>query len=53
MATLVDKYMVLNVPFNATKEQIIKAYRTLARKHHPDKNLGKEEEAADKFRAVR
>jgi len=28
---------VLGVPANATREQVRAAYRSLARKHHPDK----------------
>ena len=33
-----DYYSVLNVPKTATKEEIQKSYRTLARKFHPDVN---------------
>ena len=37
-----DYYKTLGVPRNATKEDIKKAYRTLAHKYHPDKAGGDE-----------
>lgn len=45
-----DYYEVLNVPKNATKEEIKKAYRRLALKHHPDRN--KSPEAGEKFKEI-
>ena len=38
-------YQILDVHWKATDTEIKKAYRTLAMKHHPDKNNAKEAEA--------
>ncbi|MFT3822954.1 MAG: J domain-containing protein [Chitinophagaceae bacterium] len=38
MADFIDYYKVLGVDKNATQDDIKKAYRKLARKHHPDLN---------------
>lgn len=47
-----DPYTTLEVPHDATLEQIKKAYRKLALKWHPDKNGGSLE-AAEMFRKVK
>lgn len=45
-----DLYEVLGVSKNATKEEINKAYKKLAKKYHPD--VSKEEDAIEKFKQV-
>ena len=44
-------YRILGVPEHATPEQIKKAYRALALKHHPDKNPGNKQEE-EKFKGI-
>lgn len=50
MATKRDYYEVLGVSKNASKDEIKSAFRTLAKKYHPD--ISKEENAEEKFKEV-
>ncbi len=51
MATKRDYYDVLGVDRNATADEIKKAYRKLALKHHPDKNQG-DGESEERFKEI-
>src|SRR5207237_5899081 len=51
VGTQKDYYAILGVDRNAKPEQIRKAYRHLARKHHPDVNPGNKA-AEEKFKEI-
>ena len=51
MAPQQDYYAVLGVPASATQDEIKKKYRSLASKHHPDKNPN-DPRAADTFKTI-
>lgn len=49
-----DPYKVLGVSYDATEDEIKKAYRSLSRRYHPDANVGKDnqKELEEKFKEV-
>jgi len=49
---MVDYYTTLGIPKTASKDDVKKAYKKLAKKWHPDKNPINQEEATKKFKEV-
>src|SRR3989442_876927 len=47
-----DYYERLGVPRGATKDEIKRAYRRLAKKHHPDLNKDNPKAAEEKFKQI-
>jgi len=45
-------YDILGISPDATQREIVKRYRKLCKKHHPDLNPGNEEEATEKFKTI-
>lgn len=52
MAEKRDYYTILDVDRGASKEEIKRAYRRLAKKYHPDLNKDNPKEAEEKFKVV-
>jgi molecular chaperone DnaJ len=52
MATKEDFYKILNVERNASDAEIKKSYRSLAMKHHPDRNKDNPDAAEVKFKEI-
>jgi molecular chaperone DnaJ len=47
-----DYYSILDVSEGASREEIRHAFRKLAMKYHPDRNLGNESWAEEKFKEI-
>ncbi len=47
-----DYYQILEIPDNASQEDIKRAFRKLAFKYHPDTNPGNEKQAEEQFKEI-
>ena len=47
-----EAYKILGLPRTATQNELKSTYRKLAMQYHPDKNLGKEKWAEEKFKKI-
>ncbi|HUX48024.1 MAG TPA: DnaJ domain-containing protein, partial [Dehalococcoidia bacterium] len=47
-----DYYSILGVSERASHEEIKHAFRRLAMKYHPDRNLGNEQWAGERFKEI-
>lgn len=52
MPVTVDFYVVLGISHTSSETEIKKAFKLAALRWHPDKNPGKEAEAAEKFKQI-
>lgn len=49
---MIDHYQVLGVSRDASRDEIRKAYRTLAMRYHPDHNPTSQKEAEERFKEI-
>ncbi|CAF4274863.1 unnamed protein product, partial [Rotaria sp. Silwood2] len=49
---MTDFYELLEIEKTSTDDEVKKAYRRLALKWHPDKNLSNKKEAEEKFKLI-
>ena len=52
MGQVVDHYQTLQIEQGSSVEDVKRAFRTLAKRYHPDKNPGQEEAAEQMFRRI-